>query len=87
MNNDMGLYFKTLTNFDKRFTNIYQGIQDDLANDNYQSAERLIHTFKSLAGSIGAKNLEKISADLETAIHEKNENQISSQLESLMQIW
>jgi len=83
MNNDMGLYFKTLTNFDKRFTNIYQGIQDDLANDNYQSAERLIHTFKSLAGSIGAKNLEKISADLETAIHEKNENQISSQLESL----
>ena len=83
MNNDSNLYFKTLRNFYKRFENIHQKIQDDLANDKFHDAERLVHTFKSLAGSIGAKNLERISADLESAIHEKNDNQISRQTQNL----
>jgi polar amino acid transport system substrate-binding protein len=78
MNHDPELFFKTLNNFNKRFQNIYQEIQDNLANDNFHDAERLVHTFKSLTGSIGAKKLETISADLEDAIREKK-NHISRQ--------
>ena len=83
MNHDMGLYVKTLKNFHQRFHDIHQKIQSDLANENYHEAERLAHTFKSLAGSIGAKSLGIISADLETAIHDNDENKISRQIEKL----
>jgi signal transduction histidine kinase/FixJ family two-component response regulator/HPt (histidine-containing phosphotransfer) domain-containing protein len=83
MNNDMDLYLKTLNNFYKRFHDIHKKIKSDLSDENYHDAERLAHTFKSLAGSIGAKKLGIISADLEIAIHEKNENRISRQLEKL----
>jgi len=83
MNHNKELYYKTLRNFYQRFNNIYEKIQEDLANDNYHDAERLTHTFKSLAGSIGAKNLEIIAADLETAINEKNDKMVSKQAELL----
>jgi polar amino acid transport system substrate-binding protein len=83
MNNDLNLYVKTLKNFHQRFQDIHKKIVSDLSNENYHEAERLAHTFKSLAGSIGAKILGSISADLETAIHDKDENMISRQIEKL----
>jgi signal transduction histidine kinase/ABC-type nitrate/sulfonate/bicarbonate transport system substrate-binding protein/DNA-binding NarL/FixJ family response regulator/HPt (histidine-containing phosphotransfer) domain-containing protein len=83
MNNDTDLYLKTLSNFLTRFNNIHQKIQDNLASDNFLAAQRMAHTFKSLAGSIGAKKLESISADLEAAIHEKNQPHISRKIQEL----
>ena len=83
MNNDTDLYLKTLNNFYTRFNNIHQKIQNHLENKEFQVAERMTHTFKSLAGSIGAKQLEIILAALETAIHERKDKLISRQTEAL----
>ena len=83
MNNDMNLYYKTLNNFQKKFHDIYVNIQTELANNDSHTAQRLAHTFKSLAGSIGAKKLGSIASDLEDAIHETNEKLISIKIEEL----
>ncbi|ETR69208.1 MAG: hypothetical protein OMM_04082 [Candidatus Magnetoglobus multicellularis str. Araruama] len=85
MNKSKDLYLKTLNNFYNRFTDINAQIQAKLSSGKMQEAERLVHTFKSLAGSIGAKKLESISSALESAIQLRIDDNISSGLKDLAQ--
>ena len=58
-----------------------------LLNDNdHKNAERLSHTLKGLAGSIGAVELQKIAAEMELALsNEKDRETISALQERLQQ--
>ncbi|MCT4619194.1 MAG: response regulator [Marinisporobacter sp.] len=50
---------------------IFVQIDQMLSEGDWSSAERLVHTLKSVSGSIGAIAIQKKAADLETAIREQ----------------
>jgi signal transduction histidine kinase/ABC-type nitrate/sulfonate/bicarbonate transport system substrate-binding protein/DNA-binding response OmpR family regulator len=85
MNHKTNLYLKTLNDFFDRFHDIDQKIQAELTHNNFYEAERVTHTFKSLAGIIGGKQLESISADLESAIHHRKKNQITKKFDEFIE--
>ncbi len=68
VNNDWKLYMKLLHNFQNRHKGILDEIQAELARGNPDAAQRIAHTIKGIAGTIGAKRLSDISFKLESAI-------------------
>ena len=81
VNNDRQLYIKLLNNFHKRHQGIAKDIRDELNHSNPDVAQRMAHTIKGLAGTIGAQKLSAIAAQLESAIKNKDSDGISIQLE------
>jgi PAS domain S-box-containing protein len=71
------LYIKVLKNFYNRFRKIDEEIQSELNHKDYETAHRLIHTFKGVAGTIGAMNLNSKAIDMETAINNKTTEHFS----------
>ncbi|MCP4143432.1 MAG: response regulator [Chloroflexi bacterium] len=72
MNGDQKLYLKILKNIHKRFRDITEQIQAELDHGAIEAARLLAHTFKGLSGSMGAKELEKISFKLESSLKEED---------------
>ncbi|MCP4690838.1 MAG: response regulator, partial [Desulfobacterales bacterium] len=68
VNGDWTLYTKLLRNFHHRHQDVQEEIRVELDRGNFEVAQRLAHTMKGLAGTVGAKNLSEISAQLESVI-------------------
>ena len=62
---NVGLYYSLLDMFRTNHRNIAQEIRDSLTSNDLKSAERQAHTLKGIAGSLGAEELQGLSAQLE----------------------
>lgn len=82
VNSNWKLYRKLLINFHNRHQNIKEEIQTELALGNNSVAQRLAHTIKGVAGTIGAKRLSEISSQLESAIKNDGSDRIPNLLNS-----
>ena len=71
VNNDWNLYKRLLDNFYSRHQDIEELLKDELQRGDLAVAQRLAHTIKGLAGTIGANKLSEISTQLESSL--KNE--------------
>ncbi|WP_295008298.1 Hpt domain-containing protein [uncultured Dechloromonas sp.] len=63
------LYEKVLRDFHARFRNETQTLRAAIDSGDLATAERLAHSAKGLAGTIGAGGLQDISRVLELALH------------------
>ncbi|MEO5377285.1 MAG: response regulator [Magnetococcus sp. DMHC-6] len=83
LNGNRQLYLKILKNVYKRNQNIVEQIRMETHQGNFPVAERLIHTFKGVAGTIGAKELHDLSVQLETSIKDRNLTQMETILPTM----
>lgn len=74
------LYTKMLLKFSANYAEVADEIRGLLALPDYDGAQRRAHTLKGVAGTIGARALQQASASLESAIRERNDNEIESGL-------
>jgi len=81
VNNDWKLYTKLLFNFHHRHQGIEEKIQTALEQGDPRAAQRLVHTIKGLAGTVGAKKLSEISARLESAIKDDDHDRLPNLLD------
>jgi len=63
---------KVLENVYNRYRDIIDQIRTALDYDDFEAARRLAHTFKGVAGTIGAKELSQRALDLESALNNTN---------------
>ena len=68
-NNDAALYVAMLTRFMKSQATVVHGIEQALQSEDMETAERMGHTLKGLAGNLGAQALQAVAAELEQALH------------------
>lgn len=80
VNGNKKLYLKVLRDVYKRNHDIVEKIQTEVDKGSVDVAQRLIHTFKGVSGTIGAKGLHKISRELEVAFIEKKISEISKSM-------
>lgn len=66
-----GLYFNMLNKFYVNHQHTAQQIKAAIEKKDFENAEMKAHTIKGLAGTIGAKTLQKIAQELEQAIYKK----------------
>ena len=66
-----GLYRKLLARFVDDFRDTPAALQAQLAGNDHEGAERLAHTLKGLAGTLGAAELQQHAATLEAATKER----------------
>jgi len=71
LDNNKTLYLDLLGKFQRDYKNAVQQIKDALNSNVHESAQRLVHSIKGVSGNIGALNVQKAAADLETAIRDK----------------
>lgn len=67
--NKRDLFDRVAKDFYARFKDEAALIHEAVRADDRSSAERMVHTIKGLAGSLGAKDLQQAAADLEEAIY------------------
>ncbi|MFZ6773568.1 PAS domain S-box protein [Undibacterium sp. SXout7W] len=65
-------YITMLRSFCEKQKTVADDIRHVLLNADWQTAERLAHTMKGIAGTLGMDHLQKLSADLELAIKEQH---------------
>ncbi len=65
------LYMNMLRKYVTNQVNISNEIRTALTANDYPTAERIIHSAKSVSGNIGATNLEMMAKTIEKMIHEK----------------
>jgi PAS domain S-box-containing protein len=82
VNSNWKLYMKLLYIFHNRYQHIKEEIQTELECGNLSVAQRLAHTIKGVAGTVGAKRLSDISAQLEFAIKNDDSDRIPNLLDS-----
>ncbi|MCP4342967.1 MAG: transporter substrate-binding domain-containing protein [Desulfobulbaceae bacterium] len=76
VNGDRKLFLKVLENMHTRFQDIDQEIQAEMDRGDFETAGRLSHTIKGVSGTLGALILQKKSLNLESAIKDKETDQI-----------
>jgi len=81
VNNDWKLYMALLTNFHSRYQDIKEKIQTELTFGNHSVAQRLAHTIKGVAGTVGARTVSEISSQLESAIKNDRSDRIPDLLD------
>lgn len=72
-------YISMLRNYVAHQAQVVPEIRDALAAGDNETAERLAHTAKGLAGNIGATQLQAIAADLEKSIKDKADEKLIEQ--------
>jgi len=77
VNGNRELYTRLLHNFRDRHQGIVAEIQTALEQDDLNLAQRMAHTMKGVAGTLGAKSLSSISSQLESAIPEQDHQQLT----------
>jgi HPt (histidine-containing phosphotransfer) domain-containing protein len=65
---DIDLYRSLLMNFYQRHAHTGEALRTKIERGNYPSAQRMAHTIKGLAGTIGARKLNESASALETAL-------------------
>ena len=65
------LYLNMLRKYVSNQANLSNELRTALAANDYSTAERIIHSAKSVSGNIGATNLETMAKTIEKMIHEK----------------
>ncbi|CAK7007048.1 MAG: hypothetical protein DELT_00283 [Desulfovibrio sp.] len=73
LGNNVKLYTKLLDQFQKTYAPAAAEIAQNVASDDYETAERSAHTIKGLAGSLGATTLQDASAKLEKLCRDRVE--------------
>ena len=71
VNGNCNLYLKMLKNMNNRFRNIVEQIMVEVDRGALDDAKRLVHTFKGISGTMGARELYKMSDKIESAIESK----------------
>jgi len=74
------LYRKLLSKFRRNYTSVADDIKNALGKGNPETATRLAHTIKGLAGNIGAQDLHLAAMDLETALLQDQTENIPGRL-------
>jgi CheY-like chemotaxis protein len=91
MNNKMKLYLSILKKFYFNNQDVIKDLKATLKKNDYKTAQRLIHTFKGVTGSIGADSLHKRTKLVEASILEKNSKQSKIEIgkleEELMELF
>ncbi len=77
---NVALYYSLLDKFRVNQLHVVSSIREALASNDGQTAERLAHTLKGIAGTLGAESLQKLAEQLETNI----KKELFSDLESLL---
>ena len=83
--NKLQLYRQVLATFANDFANCHATFTQQLANGQWEEAERLAHTLKGLAGTLGAKAVQPLATDLEAACKGHQAEEASANLAALMQ--
>ncbi len=71
-NGNAKLFSKLLIDFADRYASVKDEITGMLQKQDVESAERLAHSLKGVAGNISACDIQEAAARLETAIHQRN---------------
>ncbi len=79
-NQDRQLYRRLLVKFKNNQRDFHDTFVQALDSDDTQSAKRLAHTLKGLAGSIGAEAVQEAAAALEAACNDDTERSTAEQL-------
>jgi polar amino acid transport system substrate-binding protein len=74
------LYRKLLSKFRRNYPSVADDIKYAMEKDDSKTATRLAHTIKGLAGNIGAQDLHLAAMDLETALRQKQIQDIPERL-------
>lgn len=72
LGNNVKLYAKLLDQFQKSYESSPKEIADAVASDDFETAQRVAHTIKGLAGSLGATGLQGAALNLEKCCKEKD---------------
>jgi len=83
VNNDRNLYIKVLENVHSKYDNFVEQIEKEISRGQYDTTCRLVHTLKGVSGTMGAKELQKISSELETALKTRQTNLLSDHIATL----
>jgi CheY-like chemotaxis protein len=77
------LFRKLLVDFRQDHGNDISAIREALDQGQAEVAQRLAHTIKGVAGTLGAETLRTRAAELETALKEESESSYSARIEAL----
>ena len=80
MGGSVALYCTLLDKFRVKERNIVTTIRETLAAGDRSTAERLAHTLRGTAGTLGAKTLQELAASLESCIHKAEFGEVDSLL-------
>ena len=80
LNGNRKLYRKLLVDFSVSYLSYAEEIRAALEQDNIDSALRLVHTIKGVAGNISAYDLQNIAIELEKAVFENKEEKYADLL-------
>ena len=83
---NMDLYLGTLQHFCTDHAASAMKLKDLIDKQDFESAQRLMHTLKGLAGSIGAINLQKLARSAELELLEDSATSVSACIEELSSI-
>ncbi len=88
LGNNQALFHKLLLRFCQTQRDLVPQLNSYLENCQQEDAVRLVHTFKGLAGNIGAKALSQLAAELEAALRFADSDQVQmlqQQIEPLLE--
>jgi polar amino acid transport system substrate-binding protein len=77
---NVALYYSLLDNFRANQQNFAASFREALAAGDSSTAERLAHTLRGIAGTLGANTLQDLSASLESSIHKAETSGVDSLL-------
>ena len=77
------MYQKTLKKVIESETDVVQRLQESLALKDHETAIRIAHTLKGVAGNIGALSLQTAATNVESAIKESDPSKIESAITEL----
>jgi len=80
------LYLKILNKFKNNQVDAVSRIQAAIDDNDYETAEREVHTLKGLAGNIGATNLQKTAGKVEAQAHDKSILNLDELAEQLVNV-
>ncbi|MDM8517243.1 response regulator [Desulfobacterales bacterium HSG16] len=82
MGGDRNLYIKILEKVFVQYQSIIEQIRNEMDRKNFDVAKRTAHTFKGVAGTIGAEKLHKMFFELESAFENGELDQIPDMMET-----
>ena len=75
------LYRKLLAKFRRNYNSVADDIRNALEKNDQETATRLVHTVKGLAGNLGANDLQRAAVDLEAALRKDPPDSSGEQLD------
>jgi len=75
------LYRELLVKFAREYTDSPRQIRASLDAEDWDTARRLAHTVKGVAGSLGAAGVEGVDAELEAALKERDADSVQEKLD------